>query len=88
MTPRLPNVSDGEIASASSTTPTPKHGGGATVIALPTRQFVIEVTYVMKMAHLVRASTVDEALENAPEAEIEQEMQVVDIVSAAVLREI
>jgi hypothetical protein len=57
------------------------------VVRLPSREFLVEVRYLMQTTHRVRARCVDEALRLAPDAEIDADMQVIDIVSAHIVRE-
>lgn len=60
-------------------------GSDPVVIPLPARQYLVEATYVVRVTHRVRATCVEQALEMAAEAEMEQEMQVVDMVSAKIV---
>lgn len=60
----------------------------AKIIEFPDREFVVEVTYTMRMRHLVRAASVEEAERLAPDAAIASDIEVVDIVNAITLREL
>lgn len=56
------------------------------VLQLPSREFLVEVTYVIRTRHLVRAASAAEAEHLAPDAVLIGEVEVVDIVGAVTLR--
>lgn len=60
----------------------------AEVIEFPRREFVVEVTYLMRVRHLVRAASGVEAEHLAPDAAITSEPELVDIVDAVTLAEV
>ena len=59
----------------------------ATVIQLPDRHYVVEVTYRIKIRHSVQACTVSEAEEKAPDCAIAGDVEVLDIIDAEVIRQ-
>ena len=60
----------------------------AEIIEFPRREFVVEVTYVMRVRHMVRATSGEEAEHLAPDAAINCEPELVDIIGAATLAEV
>lgn len=60
----------------------------AEIIEFPRREFVVEVTYLMRVRHLVRATSGEEAEHLAPDAAINSEPELVDIIDAVTLAEV
>lgn len=60
---------------------------GCVVLALPRRNFFVDVTYKIRVRHRVTATDAQEACLLAPESEITAEMEIVDILDSIVVAE-